>query len=122
MRRVVASDLPDICGWYEVRGTPAPRYTSFPAIGMIEDEVAAGFLYRTDSDIGWLEGYISNPAAELRRRTDALTLLTAALLEEARSRGVRTVVALAKTRGIERLSSRFGMRRCGVYAMMERSL
>lgn len=82
--------------WY--RGwlmKPVPREL-LPETGLIVNGVCAGFLYLTNSGLGLIEGYISNPEASPELRSEGLDELTSALLSLAKEKGV--VVVKCETR------------------------
>jgi len=122
MRRFIPSDLPQVNSWYVAHQKPPVRITLLPQHGMIEENVAAGFLYRTDSAVCFLDGYISNPAAPLLTRYRAFIDITDRLIEYAKDRGAAHVIALCKARGIVKLAVRFGLRATGTYVLAEREI
>lgn len=122
-RRFKPDDLVEINTWYEGRGIGPLQSRHLPDFGWIEPGVAAGFLYQTDAPaIAMLEGYVTRPRAGLKRVSRAIDEITAALLEEAKRRGVTQVVAICAARGIERRAHQFGMRTIGVFAMAAKTL
>lgn len=56
----------------------------YPETGFIVEGVCAGFLYKTDSSICFIDGYISNPKSDKKERKKALDLITRALLWSAK--------------------------------------
>lgn len=117
MRPLCPSDLPSIAGWYAARGSLAPHPATLPPTGRIVPDVAAGFLYLTNSAVALLDGYVTNPAASLRARSAAVDSITAALLAHARREGVRHVTAICASAGIARRAAKFGLRPIGTYRM-----
>lgn len=78
--------------WY--RGhhlQPLPR-EALPETGFVVPGVAAGFLYRGERGLAWVEGLISNPEAR-RRAHEALDAVVSALLQSARDSGVRLILS-----------------------------
>lgn len=123
MRRFYATDINVLRGWYVAHKQSPPTLYMLPEYGLIEPEVAAGFVYLTDApDLCLLDGFVTNPQAPLRKRSQALSLIASSLLQYARAKGARQVMALCKSRGIERLSTQFGLRPVGVYALSVGSL
>ncbi len=67
-----STDLDELNRWLDVRGLMPVEAHALPIVGMIVPGVAAGFLYRTDSSIGFLDGFASNPEAPKETRAAAL--------------------------------------------------
>lgn len=122
MRPVDNLDLADLSRWYEARGQGRVRRDMLPHHGVMVPGVAAGFLYRTDSGICILDGYVTNPEAPVTKRAEALREITDFLLESARFGGASYCMALCKTRGVEKLARRNGFERVGVYALTGKEL
>jgi sugar phosphate isomerase/epimerase len=110
MRPFAASDLPEVAGWYSARGFSGLRPGHLPKHGAIVPGVAAGWLYRTDSDVGLLDGFVTNPSAPLRERSKAVDAISSHLIELARHLGVRHLVAMCLSAGIHRRSRKLGLR------------
>lgn len=82
IRRYEPGDLEEMNRWYAARALALVTAGQLPTVGFIVPGVAAGFLYRTDSSLGFLDGFISNPEAPAHRRAAAL-LEIGACLEQA---------------------------------------
>ena len=52
-----------------------------------------GFIYKTDSSVAYMEHYISNPLSERHARKQAMQLVTAYLIKQARDAGFRYLIA-----------------------------
>lgn len=72
----VKEDLKQINGWLEARGMPLLCDHSIPNIGMIEDNIACGFVVVTDVGVCFLEGFITNKEADSQHRHMALEKIT----------------------------------------------
>lgn len=117
------ADLESVNRWYAARGDPALPITMLPEIGIIEEDTAAGFLYRTDAPaMAMLDSFVSNPEAPLRARATALREIAQRLIELAGAGGIRHIMALCKSRGIERLASRMGLHPVGMYVVVGKEL
>jgi hypothetical protein len=104
-----SADLESVNRWYAWRaersGLPI---TMLPEIGIIEEDTAAGWLYRTDAPgaIAMLDSLrLQSSQAPLRARAAARCGRSPErLLQLASAGGVTHVMALCKSRGIERLA------------------
>jgi hypothetical protein len=122
MRPFVASDYPEVAGWFRSHGETPPEPDALPVTGMIEPGVAAAFLIRTDTSVAYLDSMVSNPAASLRLRHRTLVELSDALSLEAERLGFRAVVATSKYRGIVRTAKANGFKEVGSLVMMVRAI
>lgn len=116
-RAFVLEDLAEVNAWYRARSLGELAPASLPAIGEIISGVAVGFLYRTDSEFGLLEGYVTNPAASRRARHQAVHEVTRALIARGKAAGVRRIVALCKVRSIAKAAAQHGLGVVGHYTL-----
>jgi hypothetical protein len=72
-----------------LRGLPASMVLDIPSIGFVAKEdgkvIAMGFLRRIEGNCGMLDSYITDPHETSDYRDQALDLITAYLIETARS-------------------------------------
>jgi hypothetical protein len=109
-------------GWYEAHGKPPVDFMALPAFGLIEEGLAAGFLYMTDSTLGLLEGFVTNPEAPMVERSKALERILHSLVEEAERLGVKTLVGLCAAESVVKLGLRNGFRHLGQYEMVAKEV
>lgn len=120
MRPFRDTDLREIEGWYSRRGLVPPPQSCFPATGYIMPEVAAMFLWSTDSCICLLDGAITNPAAPIVRRASALKAITQALIAQATRGGFTQILGYCHARSTARLVRQHGFRKVGVHELYVR--
>jgi hypothetical protein len=73
-------DYDTICRWFAAWGWPAIPQESLPKIGAIND-IAAAWLYQTDSDIALIEWFVTDKDAKDNReeaKQDIISFLTVA--------------------------------------------
>lgn len=90
------SDLDEINSWYRERSCDQQSHGDLPDIGYIVHGVAAGFLYKTDSNKCMIESMITNPAASKKDRHDALDAITVEILSHAKLCGFKQIFGLTK--------------------------
>ena len=117
MRPTERADLPEIGDWYTKRDENRPDPTIMPLIGAIEPGVAAGFLYRTDSRLALLEGFVTNPDAPLRSRHRALRAILDWLITYGQKQGL-CLIGLCKTPGMVRFTQKRGFKYIGQYSLV----
>lgn len=122
MRPFLRSDMDEINRWYIAHGHGGVEHHQIPETGRVVPGVAAGFLYVTDSSIGFLDGYVTNRERTLRERSAAIDEITDGLLAEARELGCKQVVAICMSRGVSRRAKRFGMRSLGTAQLAAREV
>ncbi len=122
-KRFELSDLGEINSWYQERGLTALGAEFLPKTGYIVSQVAAGFLYTTDSNLALLEGYITNPRASKRVCITAIDSITTALLRTAKELGVKHILAFCDSHGIKRIAQRrHGMSEVGNFSLVTREI
>lgn len=114
---VSADDYWEIASWWKARGQHVPPPNALPSTGRIVPGVCAGFLYKTDSTLAFLEGFITNPEASLRERSKAFDVVFAALVDAAAGMGVKHLVGLSGHPGVGRRVRKLGMRPAGRYSV-----
>jgi hypothetical protein len=96
----VLKDFAQMASWYDARGLAIPRPDMLPKFGLIEDNVAAAFLYLTDSSIVLLDALITNPAADYQKRQVAIVEIITGLEAAASIAGAKHIVCYTKTETI----------------------
>ena len=102
------SDHAMISEWWKSHSFPVLSKETLPKTGIIiehgEDPVAAGFVYLSDSTVGWVEWIVSNPKANPLVRARAIPILIEELCLAAREKGCKMVItALEHPKLIDRL-------------------
>lgn len=110
IRRYNSQDFEVMCSWY-VKHHMKPINESFlPAIGYIVPDVAAGFLYYTDSSVCMLEGFVTNPEAPAPNRHEALNQIIIACMDEAKVKGFQKICGFTIDDSILERATRFGFK------------
>lgn len=89
IKRYLKEDYPYLESWYKAKGLYVPTMDDLPTYGLIEPNVAAGFLVLTDARVGWLEYYITNPDSDVSRRGKALDEITDGLIDYGKKFGLK---------------------------------
>jgi len=114
-RRVAELDFDEIGKWFEVRGKKMPDTRFFPKVGFIVPDIACGFLYYTDSAIGIIDCYMSNPASDPEKRNDALNQITDKLIENAVFHKCRMIKCDTQLDVISKRAKTFGFKSVGFF-------
>ncbi len=122
VRRVEPSDIKEIQMWFQMWGLTAPHKDRFSDLGFIVPDVAAGFLYLTNSGVAIIDAYICNPGAHKRIRDEALDAITYRILEAAEGAGVQYLKGDTNFRTILRRAQKFGFKVVGQYASFAKEL
>lgn len=93
MRLFTSADKPLLDSWWSAQGWPAIPLTHLPATGIIVDECAAGFLYKTDSQFALLEFVVGDPAVDKTRRQAAVDRVVECLTFMAGEAGYTAIFA-----------------------------
>jgi hypothetical protein len=112
--RVMDLDFDEISKWFELRKMESPEKHFFPKIGFIVHGYAAGFLYLTDSLVGIIDCYISNPKSVRLLRDKALDLVTEELIKSAKFHGCKVILCDSHIESIKDRASKHGFESNGV--------
>lgn len=100
-RKYHQNDYKVICEWFKKRNIPSPLANYLPANGIICEKIACGFLYITDSNLGIIDGYISNPDSLKEERSKALDKITECLIFAAKFNGIMAIKIDSKLESIK---------------------
>lgn len=99
-------DYPAIVGWWQTHGFPPVPEAMLPVHGLMVEvdglPLAAGFVYRTDSLMGWMEFLVSNPDAGIKIRSVALDTLIDGLTRVAKELGIQHMITTTNRSGLVR--------------------
>lgn len=121
MRRVRTADCLELGRWYSLQAEKPPS-VALPKVGLIEDGVAAGFLYQADGGLGLIDGYVSNPEASSTERHKALNEITVELMRIANENGITNVIALTKDPSIAIRATMHGFKDLGLYCLFTKEV
>lgn len=119
-RKFYRTDMEQVNEWYAYRQKPVFPHSMVPGTGFIVDGVCAGFLYRSDSGMCWLDSFISNPLVPAAERAKALDAVTDALIQCAIDDGFSMIVAMTKSEAIRVRCKRYGFKGMGNFDMFVR--
>lgn len=88
-------DYEEVASWWKAHKWPAIPLDMLPKTGFIVEEprgkMCAGWLYKTDSKIAWIEFIVSSPHTMQEIRGKSLDLLMVRLVETAKSMGFKSI-------------------------------
>jgi hypothetical protein len=94
----------EVASWWSKRKWPIIPPDMLSKLGIVVqkdgENICAGWLYRTDSTVAWLEFIVANPGASGKMRYKALDLLIETLLGHAKNMGFEAVFSSLKHRGL----------------------
>ena len=94
----------------------------FPKNGFIVDDVAAGFVYLTDSTVAILDCYISNPDSPPEARSQALDAITEKLIDVAMRSRCHLIKCESQIEAIKTRALKFGFRSVGAHEMFAKDI
>lgn len=95
----------------------------FSDVGMLVPDVAAGFLYLTNSGIAYLDCYVSNPEAKLKKIRAAIESITGYLIWIAKNeKKAEMICCNTRLRSIKRIAYRFGFECSGNHTSFSKIL
>ncbi len=122
IRRFENADLVSLNRWYDLRGQPVVSLSALPSIGYFAEDMAAGFLYQTDSCIAMLDAYVTNPLTYPKDRDQALDEITECLLIDAKDFGFRKVLAFTQVEAVVKRAQRHGLQMIGPMILLSQEI
>jgi hypothetical protein len=122
IRRYNIEDYGQIASWLNGWKIKPPAADTLSDIGYIVDDTACGFLYLTNSSVGLLEGFVSNPKSDKNDRDSAINWITLNLIDHARSEGVKVLKCETKLEEVINRANNFGFNEIGQFKVMMREL
>lgn len=120
MRRFQPKDLAIVNGWFKGHGQRKLTPDELPKTGAIVDDVAAGFLYLTDSSVSFLENFVSNPKASDRDVAKAIDKMVNELVKISVNGDRKKIFAFSKLDSI--INAVKKSRSVGEYKMISREV
>jgi len=96
IRRYTVEDYKVVTSWWKAHNWPILPEQYLPKTGYVISNICAGWLYRTDSKIAWIEWIISNPKSNKLERAIGIKLLVKTLLDKAKELGFDVVFSSIK--------------------------
>lgn len=112
------TDFQDVTSWWLLHDQIPPLPAMYPETGFIVENVAAAFLFRTDSSMALIEMIIYNPETPKDIRQKALNEVIESVILEAASLGYETlsgftdmgvVIERAKSFGFTEVKNKYTM-------------
>lgn len=110
IRPVTPDDYPEISSWAKARGLLGLRADLVAPQGFIAPGVACGFMITTNTSIGILDHFASNPEAPKAVRGQALERIAEMLIAAGQSHGMRAFLAFTSSDRIKRLCTMNGFK------------
>jgi hypothetical protein len=104
---VAAQHFEEVERWFKLFNETMTA-DALPQTGFIVPGTAAGFLYRTDSSVAWVESLIASKEAPKEERNQALDAIVVALCREAKKLGFKTVLGSTQLDAVVKRAQRLG--------------
>lgn len=122
VRRYRDDDYDTLSNWFHKWGLPIPCKHQLSTTGFIVPGMAAGFLYLTNSSIGIIDSYISDPDSDKLERDSALDAITVMLFRLAKDSQCSLVKCDSQHECIKRRAQRLGFDYIGEFSSFTRGL
>jgi hypothetical protein len=121
VRQFTDADMEEVMGWFHSRKIEiTPDY--LPKTGFIAPGVAAGFIYRTDSNWCIFENFISSLETTKESREAALSMIIDYMIIEAKKLGFKHVYGFVTPKSMLRRGLERGFRHFDTCAMIIKDL
>ncbi len=122
-RRFEQKDYDTVESWFSTRGIFPAQYHALPEIGFIVENIACGFLYKTDSSVALIENLIANPEESRENRDEALDIVVSSILDEAKKLGYRSITGITRLEPVLKRAFKHGFNNMPhLYAVVSRGL
>ncbi len=108
--------------WYTKRELPILIKDILPNTGFIVSEVAAGFLYCCDGNLGLIENFITNPDAKSEDRDEAINIIIDSIEQEAKILGIKYIIGSTKEDSLLMRSLNLNYKDLGKYNLIFKNL
>jgi hypothetical protein len=110
VRPYTDNDYPDLIRWYMEWDEAVPPKEMLPYNGFIVPGICAGFLYLTDTKLGIIDCYISNPMISPHVRNKYLILITNEIIDAARFNGCKALMATSNITAVKKRAEFHGFK------------
>jgi hypothetical protein len=86
--------------WWKGHEWPIIPFDSLPKTGIIVNDIVAGFLYSSDSNVCMLEWIISDPNSDKEKRKESLNILIDKICHIAKDMGFKYCFTFVKNKGL----------------------
>lgn len=115
-------DYVQLTRWFRLREVPVPPLEFLSNHGYIVDDVAAGFLYLTNSAVGIIDGYVTNPESDKSARDNALDWITIHLTAYAKNSGCKLLKCDSKIKEVIIRAKDHGFKEIGQFTCLAKEL
>ena len=98
----------DIRKWAMIRGMIDPPLEYFSKTGRVVNGVCAIFLYSTDSCVGFIENLITNPEADPKTVTEAVSRVVTGIEADAKAKGMKLLRSSTYIPGVMKRAKNLG--------------
>jgi hypothetical protein len=122
VRLYVPADYKRLQAFYASWDLKAPDPMFLPHIGYMVDDIAAGFIYFTDSKIAIIDNFITNKQSNKEERDSALDGIVKALLGSAKTGGAKMIKCDSDIDAIKKRAVKMGFTPVGIFSAFARIL
>lgn len=97
--------------WWIGHGWPPVPVEALPFTGFVVKDVCAGFMYKTDSSIAFMEFIVSNPQANPMAVGRGIKMIVEAIQKEASSRGFTSLLTFINKKSLGKMYERSGFKK-----------
>lgn len=122
IRTFKPEDYSQLTGWFKHREMNVPPLEILSDVGYIVDDVAAGFIYKTNSSMAIIDCYVTNPSSDKKDRDIALDWITIHLTAYAKNCGYKLVKCDSKVEKVIKRAINHGFKEVGTFTSLVKEL
>lgn len=115
-------DYSQLTGWFKHREMNVPPLEMLSNVGYIMDNVAAGFIYTTNSNMAIIDCYITNPMSDEKIRDMALDWITIHLSSYAKNCGFKVIKCDTKLKKVIDRAKNHGFKEIGQFTSLVKDI
>lgn len=106
-----------LCAWMRAHKLPEPEPHILSDVGLIINNCAIGFLFKTNSKTCYIDNIVTNPLKKSGERHEALNMLLKNLDWMARKSGFEVITILTNTPEMDKRVGELGYKNHGAFSL-----
>lgn len=111
-----------LCHWFIKRDLPIPKKEMLSDLGLVVNNTAIGFLFKTNSKTAYIDNIVTNPSMLSLERDNALKILLGDLILAAKKAEYSIITMLSNTPDMDNRLFKLGFSNFGIYSLYYKNI